>query len=80
MYELLFSNERVDKNDKNIFNIFQPLFESIFEVNKNYIYSYMKETAVIAEEPNYGNCLSSIKYKFYNFFSNYIIPCLLFNY
>ena len=80
MYELLFSNERVDENDKNIFNVFQPLFESIFEENKNYIYSYMKETAAIAEEPNYGKCLSLIEYKFYNFFSNYIIPCLLFNY
>ena len=80
MYELLFSNERVDENDKNIFNIFKPLFESIFEENKNYIYSYLKETAAIAEEPNYGNCLSLITYKFYNFFSNYIIPCLLFNY
>ena len=80
MYELLFSNERVDENNKNIFNIFHPLFESIFEENKNYIYSYLKETAAIAEEPNYGNCLSLIKYKFYNFFSNYIIPCLLFNY
>ena len=56
------------------------MFESIFEENKNYIYSYMKETALIAEERNYGNCLSLIKYKFYNFFSNYIIPCLLFNY
>jgi hypothetical protein len=40
----------------------------------------MKETAAIAEEPNYGKCLSLIEYKFYNFFSNYIIPCLLFNY
>ena len=80
MYELLFSNERVDENDKNIFNVFQPLFESIFEENKNYIYSYIKETAVIAEEPNYGKCLSLIEYKFYIFFSNYIIPCLLFNY
>jgi len=80
MYELLFSNERVDKNDKNLFSVFQPLFESIFEENKNHIYSYMKETAASANEPNYGNCLSSIGYKFYNFFSNYIIPCLLSNY
>jgi hypothetical protein len=80
MYELLFSNARIDENDKNLFNVFQPLFESIFEENKNHIYSYMKETAAIAEEPNYGNCLSVIKYKFYNFFSNYIIPCLLSNY
>ena len=80
MYKLLFSNERIDKNDKNLFNVFKPLFESIFEENKNFIFSYIKETASIAEEPNYGNCLSVIKYKFYNFFSNYIIPCLLCNY
>ena len=80
IYELLFSNKRINKKDKNLFNIFKPLFEPIFEDNKNFIFSYMKETAAISNEPNHDNCLSLIKYKFYNFFSNYIIPCLLFNF
>ena len=80
IYELLFSNKRINKKDKNLFNIFKPLFESIFAENKNLIFSYMKETAIIGNEPNHDNCLSLIKYKFSNFFSNYIIPCLLFNY
>ena len=80
IYELLFSNKRINKNDKNIFNVFKPLFEPIFGENKNFICSYIKETATIGNEPNYDNCLSLIKYKFYNFFFNYIIPCLLFNY
>jgi len=80
LYELLFSNKRINKKDKNLFNVFKPLFESIFAENKNFILSYMKETAVNTNEPNQGNCLSLIKYKFSSFFSNYIIPCLLFNY
>ena len=80
IYELLFSNKRINKNDKNLFNVFKPLFEPIFGENKNFICSYIKETATIGNEPNYDNCLSLIKYKFYNFFFNYIIPCLLFNY
>ena len=80
IYELLFSNQKISKKDKNLFNAFKPMFEPIFTENKNFIYSYMKETASITNEPNHDNCLYSIKYKFYNFFSNYIFPCLLFNY
>ena len=80
IYELLFSNKRINKKDKALFNVFNPLFEPIFGENKNFIFSYVKETAIFSNEPNHGNCLSLIKYKFYNFFSNYIIPCLLFNY
>ena len=60
IYELLFSNQRINKNDKNFFNVFKPLFEPIFGENKNFICSYMKETAAISNEPNYDNCLSLI--------------------
>lgn len=56
------------------------MFEPIFEENKNYILSYIKETATITNEPNHDNCLYSIQYKFYNFFGVYILPCLSFNY
>ena len=80
LFELLFSNDKIIENNKNVFNGFKPLFEPIFEENKNFVYSYMKETAPISEEPNPDNCLSLIKYKFYNFFSNIIIPCLYFNF
>ena len=80
IYELFFSKKRINKKDKTFFNVFKPLFEPIFEENKNFIFSYMKETAAITNEPNHDNCLYSIKYKFYNFFSTCIIPCLLFNY
>ena len=80
IYGLLFSNKRINKNDKNLFEVFKPFLEPIFEENKNFIFSYIKETASIENEPNHGNCLSLIKYKFYKLFSNYINPCLLFNY
>ena len=61
-------------------NEFKPLLEPIFEENKNFFSSYIKETAYIINKPNYDDCLSSIKNKFYDFFYNYINPCLLFNY
>jgi len=78
-YKLVFSYEFIYKKYENIFNEFKPLFEPIFEENKNFIYVYIKETAAIRNEPNHDNCLSLIKYKFQSFFSNYIYPCLLFN-
>ena len=80
IYELLFLKKNINKNDKTLFNIFNQLFEPIFEENKNYILSYIKETATITNEPNHDNCLYSIQYKFYNFFGVYILPCLSFNY
>ena len=79
IYELLFLKKNINKNYKTLFNVFNQLFESIFEEIKNYIFSYIKETSAIANEPNHDNCLYSIKYKFCNFFGVYILPCLLFN-
>ena len=81
LYELLFFNKNtIDENNTSFLNIFKPLFEQIFEENKNYIFSYLKKTAAIANEPNLCNCLSLIKYKFYTFFSKHMLPCLFFNY
>jgi len=80
LYDSLFSVQEFYIYDRNLLNEFKPLLEPIFEENKNFFSSYIKETAYIINKPNYDDCLSLIKNKFYDFFYNYINPCLLFNY
>ena len=79
LYLYFTQSTKIDKNS-DIFVSFRPILEPLLKENKDFIALYMKNTASNSLQPNYNDCLELIKYKFLNFFSSYIYPCLSFNY
>ena len=73
---MMFYNVEIKEEHKEkIFNI----FTSFLEENQNIIASYFKETSDKFNQPNYEDCICSIKYKIDNVVFNSFEPCLSMN-
>ena len=73
---MMFYNVEIKEEQKEkIFNI----FTSFLEENQNIIASYFKETSDKFNQPNYEDCICSIKYKIDNVVFNSFEPCLSMN-